>query len=77
MEALTVAVDVFLTTLEGTISEEQVGLVWYNDLVGTAQTLMQTVADIGGGRYWHAENLVELRDAYVEIAKDIPTVLTE
>ena len=44
---------------------------------GADQARMQTVADIGGGRFWHAADLEALEDAYNEIALDVPTVLTD
>ena len=60
------------------------GVAQYNPLIhtvtfstGANQTLMQQVAQIGGGRHWHSNNATGLEDAYVEIANDIPTVLTD
>jgi Flp pilus assembly protein TadG len=44
---------------------------------GADQQLMQSVADIGGGRHWHAPDDGALQAAYVDIANDIPTVLTQ
>jgi Mg-chelatase subunit ChlD len=41
------------------------------------QILMQEVAQIGGGRHWHAETTSALEEAYVDIAKELPTVLTK
>lgn len=41
------------------------------------QQLMEDVAQIGGGRHWHAVDQAQLAAAYVEIANDIPTVLTQ
>jgi hypothetical protein len=43
---------------------------------GADQTRMQAVAEIGGGRHWHAVDQAELEASYVEIASDIPTILT-
>jgi Mg-chelatase subunit ChlD len=44
---------------------------------GADQQLMSRVADIGGGRHWHAQDPGALQKAYVDIANEIPTVLTE
>ena len=44
---------------------------------GADQQLMGSVADIGGGSHWHAQDDNALQAAYVEIANDIPTVLTQ
>ena len=56
----------------------------YNPLIqtvtfggGADQTRMQEVATIGSGRHWHADTAGQLDDAYVQIAEDIPTVLTQ
>jgi Mg-chelatase subunit ChlD len=43
---------------------------------GADEQLMESVADIGGGRHWHAPDDGALQAAYVDIANDIPTVLT-
>ena len=44
---------------------------------GADQQLMRSVADIGDVRHWHAQNDGALQAAYVDIANDIPTVLTQ
>lgn len=44
---------------------------------GADQVVMQDVADIGGGRFWHANNPGALEEAYNEVAVDIATVLTD
>jgi hypothetical protein len=44
---------------------------------GADQILMQEVAQIGSGRHWHADSTADLQQAYVEIANDLPTVLTQ
>jgi Flp pilus assembly protein TadG len=41
------------------------------------QTKMQAVASLGGGQHWHAPDAESLIDAYVEIANNTPTILTE
>jgi uncharacterized protein with von Willebrand factor type A (vWA) domain len=41
------------------------------------QTKMKTVAEVGGGQHWHASDAASLISAYVEIANNTPTVLTE
>lgn len=38
---------------------------------------MRDVASIGGGRYFHADNGVELRRVFEEIALTLSTILTE
>ncbi len=38
--------------------------------------LMKRMAEVTGGKHWHANDMTDLVEAYVEIAKDIPTVLT-
>lgn len=40
------------------------------------QTTMRNVADIGGGKHFHADTLAELSAAFKEIANNMPTVLT-
>jgi hypothetical protein len=41
------------------------------------QNKMQAVASLGGGQHWHAPDAESLIDAYVEIANNTPTILTE
>ncbi|MEQ1827093.1 MAG: vWA domain-containing protein [Pirellula sp.] len=41
------------------------------------QTAMQEVANIGGGRFFHADNGVELRRVFREIALTLSTIITE
>lgn len=41
------------------------------------QWLMQSVANIGGGQHYHAVDAVQLRDAFRDIAKQLPTLLTQ
>jgi hypothetical protein len=41
------------------------------------QTKMQAVARLGGGEHWHASNAAALVDAFVKIANNTPTILTE
>ncbi len=40
------------------------------------QTTMRTVADIGGGKHYHADTTAELAAAFKEIANNMPTALT-
>ncbi len=41
------------------------------------QNLMKTVADIGGGKHYHAATGAELVAIFEEIANNLPTILTE
>ena len=41
------------------------------------QATMQSVADIGGGSHFHADNASELTDAFKTVAKNLPTILTD
>jgi hypothetical protein len=41
------------------------------------QTLMQEVAQAGGGRHFHAPDAETLREIYEEIAYTLPIILTE
>ncbi|MDA0659661.1 MAG: VWA domain-containing protein [Planctomycetota bacterium] len=41
------------------------------------QSLMQTVASVGGGRHFHATSGADLRDVFRQIAHSLPTMLTE
>ena len=38
---------------------------------------MEQTAEIGGGKHWHASDAASLREAFIEIARDLPTLLTE
>ena len=40
------------------------------------QAIIKSVADIGGGRHWHAQDDDALRTAYIEIANDLIIGLT-
>ena len=40
------------------------------------QNLMQDVAEIGTGRHYHATSAVQLQDAFRDIARQLPTLLT-
>ncbi len=44
---------------------------------GANQSHMQTVAQDGGGRHWHADTQAGLIAAFEEIANNLPTLLTE
>lgn len=46
-------------------------------LPGAVQTDLTTVAETTGGRHFHADNEAELRDAFTELAKSLPVVLTK
>ena len=41
------------------------------------QALMQTVADIGGGEQYHATDAAQLTEAFRQIARRLPTILTK
>ena len=41
------------------------------------QPLMATVASKGGGKHYHAVDAAQLQDAFREIAKNLPTLLTD
>ena len=41
------------------------------------QASMKSVAEIGGGKHFHATSASELRTAFLEIAKRLPTLLTQ
>lgn len=41
------------------------------------QSLMRTVASIGGGNHYHASDASELVMAFQEIANNLPTILVE
>jgi Mg-chelatase subunit ChlD len=41
------------------------------------QTTLQQIADITGGRYYSTQNETELRNAFAEIARSLPVVLTD
>ena len=44
---------------------------------GADQELMQEVAQIGGGKHYHADNGAELVAIFEEIANNLPTILTK
>lgn len=44
---------------------------------GADQALMQTVANIGGGKHYHASSGDELVSIFEEIANNLPTILTQ
>ncbi len=44
---------------------------------GANQSYMQTIADIGGGNHYHAENGEQLIAVFEEIANNLPTILTQ
>ncbi|MFK8110608.1 MAG: VWA domain-containing protein [Rubripirellula sp.] len=44
---------------------------------GADEELMQTVANIGGGKHYHASNGAELVTIFQEIANNLPTILTQ
>jgi Ca-activated chloride channel family protein len=46
-------------------------------LPGAVQTDLTTIAETTGGRHYHADNEAELRDAFTELAKSLPVVLTK
>jgi Flp pilus assembly protein TadG len=46
-------------------------------LPGAVQNDLVTVAETTGGRHYHAENEAELRDAFSELAKSLPVILTK
>ena len=46
-------------------------------LPGAIQPDLNTIAATTGGRYYHADNETELRDAFSELAKSLPVVLTK
>lgn len=46
-------------------------------LPGAVQTDLTTVAETTGGRHYHADNEAELRDAFTELAKSLPIILTK
>jgi len=46
-------------------------------LPGAVQNDLVTVADTTGGRHYHADNEAELRDAFSELAKSLPVILTK
>lgn len=41
------------------------------------QSLMQTVASVGGGKHFHAASGADLREVFRQIAQSLPTMLTE
>lgn len=41
------------------------------------QTTLQEIANITGGRYFSTQNETELRNAFIELARSLPVVLTE
>jgi hypothetical protein len=44
---------------------------------GADQALMQTVASIGGGNHYHADDVTELVEVFEEIANNLPTIVTQ
>jgi hypothetical protein len=44
---------------------------------GADQDAMQSVAEAGYGRHYHAEDGDELVEIFEEIANNLPTILTE
>ncbi|MEZ5941874.1 MAG: VWA domain-containing protein [Planctomycetaceae bacterium] len=46
-------------------------------LPGADQTTMVEVAEITGGRHYHADNAAELEAAFQELARSLPVVLTD
>jgi hypothetical protein len=44
---------------------------------GADQNLMQDVAEIGGGKHYHAATGAELVAIFEEIANNLPTILTK
>ena len=46
-------------------------------LPGADQTSMIEVAEITGGRHYHADNAAELQAAFQELARSLPVVLTD
>ncbi len=46
-------------------------------LPGAVQNDLVTVAETTGGRHYHADNEAELRDAFSELAKSLPVILTK
>ena len=44
---------------------------------GADESLMGTVADIGGGDHYHADDADELITIFEEIANNLPTILTQ
>jgi hypothetical protein len=44
---------------------------------GADEVLMGTVADIGGGKHYHADDAAELISIFEEIANNLPTILTK
>ena len=46
-------------------------------LPGADQPDLTTIAETTGGRHFHADNESELRDAFTELAKSLPVVLTK
>ncbi|RLS56324.1 MAG: VWA domain-containing protein [Planctomycetota bacterium] len=46
-------------------------------LPGAQQNDLESIAEITGGRYYHADSEAELREAFRELATSLPVVLTE
>ena len=46
-------------------------------LPGSDQRTMKEVAQIAGGRHFHAENEAQLREVFQELARNLPVVLTD
>ncbi len=44
---------------------------------GANQSYMQTIANIGGGKHYHADDGEQLRIVFEEIANNLPTILTQ
>ena len=44
---------------------------------GANQVLMKTVAKIGGGKHWHADDQAGLIAVFKEVANNLPTLITE
>ena len=44
---------------------------------GANQSHMRTVAELGGGQHWHADNQESLIAVFEEVANNLPTLLTE